>query len=162
MTVTIRPADPSDADAIWAIFREVVGAGETYPFAPDTSREEALRLRFDVPRASYVAEVDAEVVGTYYLKDNQPSLGAHVYNAGYMVRSTAQRAGVGRSMCEHSLMEAKRLGYLAMQYNLVVTSNAGAVALWQSMGFDIVGTLPKAFRHVRRGLVDAHVMYRLL
>ena len=158
----IRPAERRDADDIWAIFHEIVGAGETYPFAPDTTREEALRLWVDVPRASFVDEVDGEVVGTYYLKDNHPGLGAHVCNAGYMVRGTAQGAGIGRAMCEHSLEAARQLGYLAMQYNLVVASNAGAVALWQLMGFEVVGTLPRAFRHVRLGLVDALVMYRWL
>ena len=160
--MTIRPAEARDRDGIWAIFHEVVAAGETYPFAPDTPRDEAMRVWLDVPKATYVAEVDARMVGTYYLKDNQPGLGSHVCNAGYMVDAASRGAGVGQAMCEHSLDAARQLGYLAMQYNLVATSNARAVELWQRMGFEVVGTLPKAFRHARLGLVDALVMYRWL
>ncbi|HAK54129.1 MAG: GNAT family N-acetyltransferase [Vicinamibacterales bacterium] len=158
----IRPAEARDREGAWTIFHEIVAAGETYPFAPDTSHDEAMRLLFDLPKATYVAETDGEVVGTYYLKDNYPGLGSHVCNAGYMVRASARRTGVGRAMCEHSLDAARQLGYLAMQYNLVVASNADAVDLWKRMGFDVVGTLPKAFRHTRLGLTDALVMYRWL
>ncbi|HJO38149.1 MAG: GNAT family N-acetyltransferase [Vicinamibacterales bacterium] len=158
----IRLAEVRDRDDVWTIFHEVVAAGETYPFAPDTSRDDAMGLLFDLPKATYVAETNGEVVGLYYLKDNYPGLGSHVCNAGYMVRASARRGGVGRAMCEHSFDAARQLGYLAMQYNLVVAANVGAVALWRQMGFEIVGTLPKAFRHARLGLTDALVMYRWL
>ena len=79
-----------------------------------------------------------------------------------MVRARARGAGVGKAMCAHSLGEARRLGYRAMQYNLVAATNVAAVKLWQKMGFEIVGTLHEAFDHAGLGLVDAHVMYRLL
>lgn len=160
--IEIREAQPADHEAIWQIFHEVVSTGDTYPFSPNTDREEALRLWIEAPRATYVAERDGEIVGTYYLKTNQPGLGSHVCNAGYMVRSEVRGEGVGKAMCTHSLEEARRLGYKAMQYNLVAATNRGAVDLWRKMGFEIVGTLPKAFNHARLGLVDAHVMYRLL
>lgn len=160
--IEIREAQPADHEAIWQIFHEVVSTGDTYPFSPNTDREEALRLWIEAPRATYVAERDGEIVGTYYLKTNQPGLGSHVCNAGYMVRSEARGEGVGKAMCTHSLEEARGLGYKAMQYNLVAATNRGAVDLWRKMGFEIVGTLPKAFNHARLGLVDAHVMYRLL
>ena len=158
----IRPATPDDADAIWAIFHEVVSTGDTYAYAPDTPRDEALRRWVEIPRATYVAVVEDEVVGTYYLKPNQPGLGAHVCNAGYMVAGRARGRGLGRAMCTHSLSEARRLGYRAMQYNLVVATNEGAVRLWERMGFEVVGRLPEAFHHPERGFVDALVMYRLL
>ena len=158
----IRPATPPDHDAIWAIFHEVVSSGDTYAYAPDTERGEALRLWVEAPRATYVAEDEGEVLGTYFIKTNQPGLGAHVCNAGYMVASRARGRGLGRAMCEHSLAEARRLGYRAMQYNLVVATNEGAIRLWEQMGFAVVGRLPEAFRHAGRGFVDAIVMYRLL
>ncbi len=158
----IRPARPEDAEGIWQIFHEVVQGGDTFAFAPETPREEALHLWCDYPRATFVAESGGVVVGSYFIKDNQPGLGAHVCNAGYMVAPGARGLGVGRAMCAHSFEEARRLGYTAMQYNIVVATNTGAVALWQSMGFAIVGTLPGAFRHSKLGLVDAHVMYRSL
>jgi L-amino acid N-acyltransferase YncA len=158
----VREARPSDRDAIWTIFHEVVAAGDTYPYSPDTPREEGLRLWLDVPRATYVAEVDGQVLGTYYIKANQLGLGDHVCNCGYMVAGRARGQGLGGAMCEHSLVEAQRLGFRAMQYNLVVATNLGAVGLWKKMGFEIVGTLPGAFRHVEQGYVDAHVMFRTL
>jgi L-amino acid N-acyltransferase YncA len=159
---SIREVEPRDYDAVWTIFHEVVAAGTTYAYASDTDREEALYRWVEVPRACYVAERDGQVRGTYYLKTNQPGRGSHVCNAGYMVASDARGEGLGRAMCEHSLEEARRMGYEAMQYNLVVATNRRAIRLWKAMDFDIVGTLPNAFQHAEEGLVDAHVMYRQL
>ena len=99
-------------------------------------------------------------MGTYYIKANQPGLGSHVCNCGYMVCADARGKGIGRAMCEHSLVEARKLGFKAMQYNLVVSTNRGAIKLWQDLGFDIIGTLPGAFEHRHKGFVDAFVMYQ--
>jgi ribosomal protein S18 acetylase RimI-like enzyme len=79
-----------------------------------------------------------------------------------MVAPSAQGRGVGRRMGEHCLDEARRLGFRAMQFNLVVSTNEPAVALWKKLGFDIIATVPEAFNHRTLGLVDAYVMYRSL
>jgi RimJ/RimL family protein N-acetyltransferase len=158
--LSIHAAQPQDEDAIWAIFHEIVSIGETYAFDPNTSREEALRLWVEKPTATYVAELDGEIVGTYYIKPNQPALGAHVCNCGYMVALEARGRGIATAMCEHSQGEARRLGFRAMQFNLVVSTNEDALHLWKKLGFQVIGTLPKAFHHKRFGLVDAHVLYK--
>ncbi len=158
----IRPARPEDWPGQWEIFRLVVESGDTYPYAPDTVEEEARGIWLDVPQATYAAIEDGRVLGTYYLKPNQPVLGAHVCNAGYMVHPDARGRGLGRQLCAHSLDEARKLGFTAMQYNLVVCTNEGAIRLWIDMGFKTVGTLPKAFSHATLGPVDALVMYREL
>jgi L-amino acid N-acyltransferase YncA len=111
---------------------------------------------------TYVAVEGGEILGTYYIKPNQPGLGAHVCNAGYMVSAKARGKGIGRSMCAHSLQEAVKIGFKAMQYNLVASTNRFAIQLWKDMGFDIIGTLPKAFHHKTKGLIDAHIMYQVL
>ncbi len=160
--VDIRAADPGDWPGIWAIFRDVVEKGDTYPYLPDTTEDEAKALWIDAPRATYVAAGDGEITGTYYLKPNQPGLGSHVCNAGYMVLASVRGQGLGRALCAHSLDEARRLGYRAMQYNLVVGTNKGAVHLWSEMGFKTVGKLPEAFRLASGDYADALVMYRLL
>ena len=160
--MVIRPATEDDDDAIWALFQEVVRAGDAFAFDERTTREEALRLWCGPGSAAYVAVVEGEVLGTYYVKPNQPGRGAHVCNAGYMVAGRARGQGVGRALGEHSLGEARRLGYHAMQYNFVVATNAPALALWKQLGFEVVGRLHQAFRHPRQGLVDALVLYRLL
>jgi len=158
----IRRATEADFPGIWAIFHEVVARADTYPFSPDTPKEEARAIWMQAPTATYVAVRDARVVGTYYIKPNQPALGAHVCNAGYMVRADARGLGVGRAMCAHSLGEARRLGFSAMQYNYVASTNERAVRLWQTFEFEIVGTVPAAFRHPTHGLVPVHIMYRAL
>lgn len=158
----IRRATDADFDGLWEVFHEVVSGGDTYTYDPATTKEEARALWMGEGKATYVAILDGEVVGTYLLKANQPGLGSHVANAGYMVRRSAAGRGVGRAMCEHSLEEARQQGFQAMQFNAVVSTNAPAVALWQKMGFRIVGTVPKAFRHSRAGLVDLYVMHRFL
>ena len=158
----IRPARPEDWPGLWEIFRLVVGKGDTYPYAMNTDEEEARRLWLDVPMATYAATDGDRGLGTYILKPNQPALGAHVCNAGYMVHPDARGRGLGRALCAHSLDEARKLGFTAMQYNLVVVTNAGAIRLWTEMGFETVGVLAKSFRHGEKGLVDALIMYREL
>jgi L-amino acid N-acyltransferase YncA len=160
--LNIRPAAEADRDAIWDIFHEVVAAGDTYAFDPGMLREEALAYWFEAGTHTYVAESDRRVVGTYILRANQAGPGAHVANAAYMVAKDARGLGVGRKMAEHSLSEARRLGFRAMQFNFVVSTNASAIHLWQQLGFKIVGTLPGAFRHPQAGYVDVYVMFRSL
>jgi ribosomal protein S18 acetylase RimI-like enzyme len=162
MVLTIRPAGPADHDAIWRIFHVVVAAGDTYAYPPDTSREDAMSLWFPKGGWTFVAEQNGVVVATYVMKANQPGQGSHVANCGYMVDPAASGRGVGEALCRHSLEEARRLGFLAMQFNFVVASNTRAVELWKRCGFSIVGTVPGAFRHPTLGLVDAYVMHRRL
>jgi L-amino acid N-acyltransferase YncA len=158
----IRAATKADYDAVWNIFHEVVAAGDTYAFDPEMSREEALAYWFRTDTHTYVAEKAGRVVGTYILRTNQLGPGSHVANAAFMVASDAQGLGVGRTMAEHCLSEARRLGFRAMQFNFVVSTNTSAIHLWQKLGFKIVGTLPGAFRHPQKGYVDVYVMFRSL
>lgn len=160
--LNIRLAAEADRDAIWSIFREIVAAGDTYAFDPGMSREEALAYWFRADTRTYIAENDGRVLGTYILRANQAGPGAHVANAAYMVAKDARGSGVGRKMAEHSLSEARRLGFRAMQFNFVVSTNASAIHLWQQLGFKIVGTLPGAFRHPELGYADVYVMFRSL
>ena len=158
----IRKATEADFVAMWGIFHAVVASGDTYVFSPNTSREEAHIYWLGPDIASYVAEIDGAVAGFYKLIPNQRDLGSHVANASFMVSPAAHGQGVGKSMGQHCLVEAKKAGFLAMQFNFVVSTNKSAVTLWKKLGFAVVGTLPKAFRHARHGLVDAFVMHRFL
>ena len=160
--ITIRRAERSDEDAIWQIFHAVVEPGDTYAFPSDISRRDALAMWMAPTVHTYVASDDESIVGTYIIKANQPGRGSHVANAAFMVAPTAQGRGLGRRMGEHCLAEARRLGFASMQFNFVVSTNEPAVALWKKLGFDIIGTVPAAFNHPTRGLVDAYVMYRSL
>jgi L-amino acid N-acyltransferase YncA len=160
--LAIREASGLDQDTVWEIFHAVVAGGDTYVFDPETPRDEALEYWFHPGTRTYVAESGGRVVGTYILRPNRPGLGSHVANAAFMVSPSARGLGTGRAMGEHCLDEARRLGYRAMQFNFVVSTNEAAVTLWQRLGFTIVGTLPGAFRHRTRGFVDAYVMFRTL
>lgn len=160
--LTIRVAEDRDRDAIWEIFRATIAPGDAFVYDPATPREEAMAYWFASGTRTYVAEVAGEIVGSYILRPNRPGLGNHVSNAGFMVSPQARGHGVGRAMGEHAMEEARRLGYRAMQFNFVISTNESAVHLWQALGFKIVGTLPGAFRHSKKGFVDAYVMFRLL
>lgn len=160
--LTIRDASERDFDAMWEIFRRVVATGDTYVFAANTSREDAHAYFLGTNVRSWVADEDGRVVGMYKLIPNRRDRGSHVANASFMVHPDAFGRGVGRIMGEHCLDEARNAGYAAMQFNFVVSTNQPAVALWQKLGFTIVGTLPKVFRHETLGLVDAYVMHRFL
>jgi ribosomal protein S18 acetylase RimI-like enzyme len=160
--LAIRAATPADDDAIWRILEPTFRAGETYPIPRDVSRTDALAYWRSAGHAVFVAEQGGDIAGTYYLRANTQGGGAHVANCGYMVAVDAMGRGVARAMCEHSLQQARQRGFAAMQFNFVIASNERAVKLWQSLGFKIVGTLPAAFRHPTRGLVDAYVMFLAL
>ncbi|HEY7001393.1 MAG TPA: GNAT family N-acetyltransferase [Candidatus Udaeobacter sp.] len=158
----IRVATKADRDAIWQIFHSVVATGDTYAIDPNISRKEALRYWYGKNAHTYVAESGGRIVGTYILRPNQSGGGSHVANAGFMVSPDARGHGVGRAMGEHCLNQARGLGFRAMQFNFVVSTNQSAVRLWRDLGFEIVSTLPGAFRHPEKGYVDVHVMYRSL
>jgi L-amino acid N-acyltransferase YncA len=161
--IQIRPATDADFNAMWTIFQAHVAEGETFAHGPLASREESHEYWF-APKASTWVAVKGEerILGMYKLQPNQAGRGNHVANASYMVSPHAQGAGVGRMLGEHSILEARRQRYLAMQFNYVVSTNGAAINLWKRLGFSIVGTLPKAYRHRRLGYVDAYVMYKLL
>jgi L-amino acid N-acyltransferase YncA len=160
MEITIRRAKKSDCDGIWTIFREVIAAGETYPIEPTIPREQALAYWFKHDARVYAAEGNNKILGSYTLHQNQAAGGSHVANAGFIVGKETRGQGIGRAMGEHCLKEARRLGFRAMQFNFVVSTNESAVKLWQDLGMKIVGTLPGAFRHSMRGYVDVYVMFQ--
>ena len=160
--MNIREANESDFDAIWPIFNEIVSAGETYGYSQNTTKKEAKKLWLLTPRKTYVVEDGNEILGTYFIKTNQAGPGSHVCNCGYMVSSKARHKGLASAMCKHSQKVALELGYKAMQFNFVAESNEGAVRLWNNLGFDTVGRLPKAFTHPNEGYVDVLVMYKWL
>jgi ribosomal protein S18 acetylase RimI-like enzyme len=158
----IRPATKKDHEAIWQMLQKIAAGGDTYTFDPAITREDALAYWLAEKTHAWVAQCEGELVGTYLLRANQPGGGSHVANAAFVVAPDAQGKGIGRVMAEHCLREARRLGFRAMQFNFVVSTNASAIHLWKSLGFEIVGTLHGAFRHPQERYVDAYVMYRSL
>jgi ribosomal protein S18 acetylase RimI-like enzyme len=158
----IRPAVSEDTDSIWRVLAPTIASGETYALPVDMAREQALGHWWSPEHEVFVAEEREVILGTYYLRPNQQGGGAHVANGAFMVSPAATGRGIAQRMCEHSLEHARGRGFLAMQFNFVVSTNERAVRLWQRLGFDIVGRLPRAFRHPSAGLVDALVMFRSL
>ncbi|HIH2657706.1 TPA: N-acetyltransferase family protein [Burkholderia cenocepacia] len=160
--ITIRPMTDDDFARFWPTYRAIVAAQETYAFDPEPTLEAARALWLDAPLCTWIAEEDGVVLGSYYLKANAAGPAKHVSNCGYMVSEAARGRGVARLMCEHSQQVARERGFLAMQFNSVVATNEVAVALWQKLGFEIVGRLPRAYRHARLGFVDCLVMFKWL
>jgi L-amino acid N-acyltransferase YncA len=155
----IRPFEPADWPAVWQLLEPVFRAGETFPHDPAITEEQAHQLWVEQTQAVMVAaDAAGSLVGTYYLKPNSLALGAHVANAGYVVAEPVRRQGIGSLLCQHSLQAAQQLGFRLMQFNLVVSTNTAGIRCWQRNGFQVVGTLPGAFRHQRLGFVDALVM----
>ncbi len=160
--VTIREAIEADWPRVWELFRLVAAAGDVFAYDESTTEETARKLWFDPPVVCFVAEIDGQLAGTYFVRQNQPGRGNHVANGGYIVAPAFRGRGLAQIMCEHSLDTARRLGFTAMQFNFVVASNAAAVWVWEKCGFAVVGRLPGAFRHKELGPVDALVMFRVL
>ncbi len=158
----IRAARAEDTPAIWAIIEPIIRAGETYALPRDMTQTEAIAYWMGPDRENFIAEEDGRLFGTYYLRANQLGGGGHVANCGYMTAPEATGRGIARMMCAHSLERARDRGFRAMQFNFVVSTNERAVRLWQRLGFEIVGTLPRAFAHPKLGDVDALVMFKPL
>jgi ribosomal protein S18 acetylase RimI-like enzyme len=158
----IREITKSDFESFWPTFAEVILAQETYAFDPNMTLEQAFFLWCQTPLKAYVFVENDEVLGTYYIKPNAMGPSNHICNCGYMVSSEARGKGIARRLCEHSQQKAIELGFEAMQFNSVVSTNVVAVKLWEKLGFSIIGTIPKAYKHAQLGLVDSYVMYKWL
>jgi len=163
LQVSIRAFQPADWPQLWPLLRATFEAGDTYAYAPDSREVDIRKVWTEAPAATFVAcGPERQLVGTYFIKANQPGLGSHVCNCGYVVAPAVQGRGIAAAMCQHSQREAVAMGFRAMQFNLVVSTNERAVRLWQRLGFAVVGTLPRAFHHRQLGYVDALVFYKEL
>ena len=160
--MNIRKASEADIDQVWEIFSKVIATGDTYVFNPNTPKSDLQKHWFADYMETYVIEENGEILGTYIIKPNQIDLGNHIANCSYMVSPNAQGKGIGKKLCEHSIEIAGERGYVGIQFNIVVSTNKGAVALWKKYGFEIMGTTPKGFRHATLGLVDTYIMYKTL
>lgn len=142
----VRDYDDTDWPQVWPIIEEVVRAGDTFPYATDLTEVEARAIWLDSGpggRASVAVDGD-RVLGTAKMGRNRPGPGSHVATASYMVTADARGRGVGRALVVDSLTWAREAGYAAMQFNAVVATNKSAVQLYESLGFTVVGTVPRA------------------
>jgi GNAT superfamily N-acetyltransferase len=161
--VKVRPAVARDWPRIYPFYAEIIDAGETYAFPLGQSLEEARSWWMEEPPGLTVVAVDSdEILGSAKMGPNRPGRGSHVATASFMVDLAHRGGGVGRALGEYALAWARDAGYAAMQFNAVVETNEAAVALWQELGFEIIGTVPEAFHHRQHGRVGLHVMYRRL
>jgi len=162
--VTIRDARPEDWDAIWPFFHEIVTAGETYAYDPDIDYEAGRRLWMIGPPGRTVVGTGADgtVVGTANMYANRPGRGSHVASASFMVDRARAGRGTGRALGEDVIEWSRRSGFRAIQFNAVVETNARAVQLWLSLGFAVVGRVPEAFEHPKRGYVGLLIMHRFV
>jgi ribosomal protein S18 acetylase RimI-like enzyme len=162
MSATVREMVPGDLHVLWVIFGEIIRAGDTYVHDETTTFEQFEADWCGRGGEQWVAVVGSRIVGGYTLRPNHVGRGAHIGTASYIVATAARGAGVGRTLGEHSLERAGALGFAALQFNFVVSTNTAAVRLWQRLGFRTLATLPRAFDHAQRGPVDALVMFREL
>ncbi|TAF77116.1 MAG: GNAT family N-acetyltransferase [Alphaproteobacteria bacterium] len=158
----IRPLHDQDKQVITSLVRATIATGTTYPYNPNMSDVEAWELWTNPNNRVYVGCIGNKIVGTFYIRPNQPHLGAHICNAGFMVSSEVAGQGIGTQLGTYALQEAKALGYHAMQFNLVVATNHASIRIWEKLGFSTIGIVPEAFHHPEHGLTDALIMYKKL
>lgn len=156
----VRSSIAKDQPSIWNILRPIFRAGDTYAIDPNITESDA--IAYWMQSRSYIAEIDGETLGTYYLRPNQQGGGEHVCNCGFATHLDARSKGIASAMLDHSLTEAKKAGYRAMQFNFVLETNQGALRLWHRAGFVEVGRLPGVFLHPSKGYVDALILHKHL
>jgi GNAT superfamily N-acetyltransferase len=161
--VDIRAARAEDWPRIYPFFARIVADGETYAYPEGLTAAAAEPLWMEQPPGlTVVAEADGAIHGSAKMGPNRPGRGAHVSTASFMVDPARRGAGVGRALGRYAVDWARSTGYHGMQFNAVVETNLVAVRLWQSLGFEVIGTVPEAFDHPKHGLVGLHVMYQRL
>ncbi|PKB00389.1 L-amino acid N-acyltransferase YncA [Flavobacteriaceae bacterium MAR_2009_75] len=158
--MNIRKAIETDIDKVWEIFSKVIETGDTYVFSPNTPKTDLKKHWFADYMETYVMEENGQILGTYIIKPNQIDLGNHIANCSYMVNPNSHGRGIGKKLCEHSIKIARENRYEGIQFNIVVSTNTGAVELWKKYGFEIIGTTPRGFKHSKLGLVDTYIMYK--
>ncbi len=159
----ITHAPVEEFELIWPIFKDIVAIGDTYVYDPEISKEEAKKVWFDAKFQTFIARQNGKIAGAYVIRPNHRDLGNHIANAAFIVARDFRRQGLGRKLAEHSFTQAKSAGYKGMQFNFVVSTNEIAVNLWTSLGFEIIGTVPDAYRHQQlKKLVPIHIMYKKL
>jgi L-amino acid N-acyltransferase YncA len=161
--VDIRAATDEDWSRIWPFFAAIVEAGETYAYPDGLTPETARALWMEEPPGLTVVAIEADhVLGSAKMGPNRPGRGAHVATASFMVDPAGQGRGVGRAMGAYVVDWARAAGYRSIQFNAVVETNTSAVRLWESLGFEILATVPEAFDHPEHGLVGLHIMFQRL
>lgn len=157
----IRKYQPDDWPKLWQMLESVFHEGKTYAVSIDINERDAKQFWIKKPVQTYViVDENESVCGTYYIKPNQPGPGSHVCNCGYIVAEDRRGEGIASLLCEHSQKVAREMGFISMQFNLVVSTNIGAIKLWRKHGFEIVGTIPSSFDHPEIGYVDCYVMFK--
>jgi GNAT superfamily N-acetyltransferase len=164
MGMRIREATGDDWPVIWPLVREVAAAGESFTLPRDIDETDARATwMLDPPERTVVAiEEDGTFLGTAKMNRNHRGPASHIASASFMVDPASAGRGVGRALGEYVIAWARDAGYRAIQFNSVVETNTRAVALWRSLGFEVMTTLPEAFQHPDHGYVGLHVMWRAL
>jgi L-amino acid N-acyltransferase YncA len=156
----IRPVHDGDWDAVFEIFRATVAEGDTYAYPENLTSDAARALWIEGPPGETVVALrDGVIVGTAKFGPNRPARGSHVATASFMVDAQRRASGVGRALCEYVIARARREGYAAMQFNVVVATNVHAIELYRRLGFVTIGTVPEAFEHATPGRVGLEIMY---
>ena len=156
----IREAQEKDLDDVWRLWKDIQEQKVYFAYDSNYSKEQILSEWINLSNHLYVLEVDKHIAGAYLMKANQPGYGNHIVNAAYLVDTEIRGKGIGHKLCRHSIDTATSLGYRGMQYNLVVSTNSSAIAVWKSFGFKIIGTVPGGFYHVEKGYVDAYIFFK--
>ena len=168
MLVELDYMHPQEQEVVRALLNVVIVEGKTYPQKQPLSQVEfstywlskdAFVVRTSVQDATHKPK---EILGAFYLKPNFPGRCCHICNAGFIVQPGFGGQGIGRFMGEAMLLIAANLGYEAVMFNLVFETNIPSITLWQSLGFEIIGRIPRAAKLGDQQIIDALIMYRAL
>jgi GNAT superfamily N-acetyltransferase len=156
----VRAATEEDWPLVYPFYAAIVAEGRTYAFPEGQTQDEARPWWMESPPGHTVVAVEGDaILGSAKMGPNRPGRGSHVATASFMVDPGHQGQGVGRLLGEYVIDWARSSGFHGIQFNAVVETNTAAVHLWQSLGFEILGTAPESFDEATAGLVGLHMMF---
>ena len=144
--IIVRKYEEKDLPAMIRIWNKVVEDGVAFP------QEECLDEKtgaefFAAQTYTAVAEnrENGQVLGLYILHPNNVGRCGHICNASYAVKKSVRGQHIGEKLVKHCIAQGKTCGFRVLQFNAVVKSNTGALALYKKLGFTQLGVIPGGF-----------------
>jgi GNAT superfamily N-acetyltransferase len=125
---------------------QIIDEGKTFPWDEHFDVAKWHEVCKPTDRVLCATDGGGRLLGYVHVHPNGVGRTSHIANCGYCVDAAARGHGAGRALIGASIECAREEGYVGIQFNAVVSTNAVALHLYESFGFRKIGTVPNGFR----------------